>query len=136
MNDEMVPLSVEPSATNHFAWARTAMALQRTHFGTVRTAAALTGVAAFIYIAVRPLVRRACAAFTRRLGFRPRPWPPAGRLAEFELGMELPGELLHQVQAVRDVARIDRSPSHAVVGDLQAELPPPLAAQAHSDVSA
>ena len=43
MNEVVVPFSVEPSANNHFAWARTVMALQRTHLATVRTSAALIG---------------------------------------------------------------------------------------------
>ena len=41
MKEVVVPFSVEPTATNHFAWARTLMGLQRTHMAAVRTSVSL-----------------------------------------------------------------------------------------------
>jgi putative membrane protein len=43
VSDTAVPFSVEPNASNHFAWMRTVMALQRTHMAAVRTAVSLIG---------------------------------------------------------------------------------------------
>jgi len=43
VSDTAVPFSVEPDVSNHFAWMRTVMAVQRTHMAAVRTAVSLIG---------------------------------------------------------------------------------------------
>lgn len=43
MEELILPFAVESNATNHFAWVRTVMGLQRTHMAAVRTAVALIG---------------------------------------------------------------------------------------------
>jgi putative membrane protein len=43
MEEAGLPFSVDPTASNHFAWVRTVMGLQRTHMAAVRTSVALIG---------------------------------------------------------------------------------------------